>query len=844
MANLNNRYLLKKKRNLLSVGEGKPPGWLKLSPHIMGVLMLGVVSQVCQVIFFREFLMVFHGNEMTFGVILAAWLLWVGSGSRLAGSLTKRMNRPDNYFLLSTAALFIMTPLSIFMIRNLRAYFDLPPGAYLSLFDLFIATFIIIAPVCLLIGAQFVFLARIWREYEDSIDTSGAGKTYIGEAAGNFTGGLLFTFILVHIFNSYQLAILITFFIFVSAILVVLMANAEKGNKLFLPAVILTVLFGLLLAAFPLLDKLDRLSYDLQWHNFSPQHELIDTYNSKHGNIAVLELEEQYTFFQSGNLIFSTAGRETALAGMEEQDAVEFAHMTMVQHQLPEKVLLIGGGMRGTLAEIIKHPVSQVDYLELDPALTEAAEPFVSSPTLKALEDPRVNVIHTDGRLYVKTTDQRYNLIIVDLPDPATAVLNRFYTREFFAEAEALLEADGVFVTGMVSTPDLRGRAVANRNAAVYHTLDDVFENVLPAGDHFLYFFAGKSSKHISLDPVLLAERYLERGISTEGFSAQHYHTVLEETQLRRVNWTLRNHGRSSAAHLDGPGRQPMLLPTIEEQKVEQESLPPVQEQFFINTDFRPIGYYYSLMFWDDLTRVDRPKTFAPLLQVQAWWILPLLILPFAGLLMAGRLGKASRIKGPASFAVLFAVFSTGLSTMALQVALLFSFQSVYGFVYEMVGLITALFMIGLAGGAYLVNRYIRDKGRLQLLATVQMCIALLSLAIALLLPLAAVLVEPVLIFIFFSTLTLFAGAINGIDFPLALACYQNLIKDADHTAGKVYGLELFGACIGALLASILIAPILGIAACAMLAALVNAAAFMVLLIGRRVDRLCCSGTS
>ena len=843
MADINNRNSLEKKRDLASVDKFKPVRWTKLPPHILGALMLGIVSQVGQVIFFREFLMVFHGNEMTFGLILASWLFWVGSGSRLAGSLTKKLNRPDGHFLLSTAVLFIMMPLTVFLIRNLRAFFDLPTGAYLSLAELFITTFIITAPVCLLLGAQFVFLARIWRSHEHSTDTSGAGKTYIGEAAGNFTGGLLFTFILVHIFNSYQSVILITFFIFATAVLIVFMVTADKGYKLFLPLVLLTGLFGLLLAVFPLVDKLDQWSYELQWNNYFPRHELIGTYNSKHGDIAVLKLEDQYTFFQSGHMVFSTAGREVALAGMEEQDAVEFAHMAMVQHQSPEQVLLIGGGMRGTLAEIIKHPVKQVDYLELDPVLTEAAEPFVPSPTLEALKDPRVNVIHKDGRLYVKTSEERYDLIIVDVPDPATAVLNRFYTREFFSEAEALLEPGGVLVTGMVSTPDLRSRAVANRNAAVYHTLDKVFERVLPAGDHFLYLFAGKSSKHVSLNPVLLAERYQDRYISTEGFSAQHFHTILEDTQLRRVNWTLRNHGRSGTAHLDGPGRQPMLLPTIEEQKVEQESLPPVQEQYFINTDFRPIGYYYSLMFWDDLTRGDRPETFAPLLHVRSWWVLPLLILPFAAVLMAGRVKKANPLIGSSSFAVLFAVFSTGLSTMALQVALLFSFQSVYGFVYEMVGMITALFMIGLAGGAYLVNRYIRDKGRLQLLAAVQMGIALLSLAIALLLPLSANLAEPVMIFIFFSTLTFLAGAINGIDFPLAMACYQNLVKDADKTAGKIYGLELFGACLGALLASILIVPILGIAACAMLAALVNAAAVMVLLVGRRIDQSCCSGT-
>jgi spermidine synthase len=89
-------------------------------------------------------------------------------------------------------------------------------------------------------------------------------------------------------------------------------------------------------------------------------------------------------------------------------------------------------------------------------------------------------------------------------------------------------------------------------------------------------------------------------------------------------------------------------------------------------------------------------------------------------------------------------------------------------------------------------------------------------------------------VFILFSSLTFIAGLINGVDFPLSAACYMTLDQRTEKSVGTVYGLELIGACAGAGIASVIVAPILGIVACCVFAGVANGTAFIVLLISRR----------
>ena len=133
--------------------------------------------------------------------------------------------------------------------------------------------------------------------------------------------------------------------------------------------------------------------------------------------------------------------------------------------------------------------------------------------------------------------------------------------------------------------------------------------------------------------------------------------------------------------------------------------------------------------------------------------------------------------------------------------------------------------------GTLVTHRYVADKANLRTLAGVQLLIALVAGLIAVVLPGAAALQSSAMVFLLFSTLTFVAGVINGVDFPMTAACYMALNRRAEKSAGTVYSMELFGACVGAALASVIVAPMLGIIACCFLAGIANGTAFIVLLI-------------
>ena len=110
----------------------------------------------------------------------------------------------------------------------------------------------------------------------------------------------------------------------------------------------------------------------------------------------------------------------------------ETVHYAMAQRPEAQRVLLISGGVSGHARELLKYP-ARVDYVELDPLVLHAAEQFLPG----SLSDPRIEVINTDGRLFLRETDRRYDVILVDVPDPSTSQINRFYTREFFARGQS-----------------------------------------------------------------------------------------------------------------------------------------------------------------------------------------------------------------------------------------------------------------------------------------------------------------------------------------------------------------------------------------------------------------------
>ena len=715
---------------------------------MMGVALaaVGFTSTIAQVVLMRELVATFYGNELLFGLVLAAWLAWVAVGSWGLARLAERRQWGTRTFAAGLALAAALFPTQIALVRDVRALLGVTPGAFVEFGPMVVAVVLILAPLCLLGGFLFTLGARLTVE-----QGSTAGRAYVWESAGAVVGGTLFSFLLIRWLDPFQTALLVA------------AVNLTVALQLLKPVTCslkrsLICLFLLVLAALPLGHHLHTATLRWQWSD------LAFAADSPYGRITIQARDGQRVFYENGMLAFETQGTFPE----------EVAHFPLLMHPDPRSVLLVGGGVAGDLREILKHPVAGVTYVELDPLLIEAAQAHLPPEDAAVLNDPHVTLILSDGRLYVKTARRTFDVVILDLPEPATGALNRFYTQEFFEEVHAVLNPGGVFALGLPSAENYWSPELARRNASVYHTLHRVFPEVIVLPGEHNFFLA--SDAPLETDPAVLAGRLTERGIETR--------------------WVT-------------PGYIEYIFTTDRFAQVRQELEATTGVRF--NRDLTPICYYYDLVLWLSLFYPNLRGAFESTSLVNLWWVVGLLVL--VALLVRWRRG----------WAVPFAIAGIGLAEMTLEVVILFAFQVLHGYVYAEVSLIVTAFMAGLALGGAASNRLLAVSGWnvRRALVAVQAAVAAYSGVFPLLtsLPIPA----PALVF---PLLALLAGYLTGMAFPLAVALMRG---SAGRVAGLLYGADLVGGCVGALLAAVLFVPVLGIPQTCVAIALVGLAGLAVL---------------
>jgi len=122
------------------------------------------------------------------------------------------------------------------------------------------------------------------------------------------------------------------------------------------------------------------------------------------------------------------------------------SHVPLFVHPAVRRVLVIGGGDGGTVREVLKHPgVRHCRLVEIDPLVVEGCRKHIPL-TAAALDDPRAEVTIGDGVEFVATTDERYDLVIVDSTDPIGPATPLFGP-EFYGNVHRILEDDGIVVS-------------------------------------------------------------------------------------------------------------------------------------------------------------------------------------------------------------------------------------------------------------------------------------------------------------------------------------------------------------------------------------------------------------
>lgn len=123
------------------------------------------------------------------------------------------------------------------------------------------------------------------------------------------------------------------------------------------------------------------------------------------------------------------------------------AHVPLYLHPEPRRVLVLGGGDGGVVTEVVKHAsVTHVDWVELDGAVVTAGREFFPE-FAPAFRDPRVHLRVGDGAAFVRETDARYDVCIIDSTDPGPdpdRIALPLVEPEFFGALGRILAPQGV----------------------------------------------------------------------------------------------------------------------------------------------------------------------------------------------------------------------------------------------------------------------------------------------------------------------------------------------------------------------------------------------------------------
>jgi spermidine synthase len=447
----------------------------------------------------------------------------------------------------------------------------------------------------------------------------------------------------------------------------------------------------------------------------------------------------------------------------EGTQAEEFVHLAALQHPNPQRILILGGGIEGIVREALQHSPTTVDYVELNPSLLKIVPRHLPREISQSLEAANVRIFYEDPRQFLGRASN-YDLILVGMPEPASGQANRFYTQEFFQQCRGRLTPDGVLAFRLQSSENFWTRQLTRRMISIYRAAKSAFSEVsfIPGSTNVVICTLGK----LIADPSILSARLDARGIKTKLISSHYLHYLYTNDRFQEVAEILRS------------GSAP------------------------INTDIHPICYQYTIMIWlskfiPAMNFQDFPPWEPGLLRSMAWF--------FAFILLALllRLVRWS----------LRRVILTGVAAfagMVLETSLLLHFQTKNGILYQDIGILLTTFMAGLALGAMAVAKVSRPISK-KLGVAILLGFALLSAAVGweIISGRSTSLLET-------SGMLILAGFFVAAVFAFAGLYHAGDQKDV---IAPLYSADLIGGCLGSIMASLLLAPLAGLALSAYLMA-------------------------
>ena len=192
--------------------------------------LIGFSAVIGQIVLMRELIVVFNGNEISLGIMLATWLFWTAVGSSLSSRFAAGSGQRSRAVAALECLLGISLLPTIWALRASRSFFQTVPGELIGPVPMLLTSLACLSLFCIVAGSLFVVATRMYEQECGVSARVATSSAYLLEAAGSAFGGILASIVLLRFLGSFQIAIVVAILnLCMAAVLLFRMSRRELG---------------------------------------------------------------------------------------------------------------------------------------------------------------------------------------------------------------------------------------------------------------------------------------------------------------------------------------------------------------------------------------------------------------------------------------------------------------------------------------------------------------------------------------------------------------------------------------------------------------------------------------
>ncbi|HXG64075.1 MAG TPA: fused MFS/spermidine synthase, partial [Blastocatellia bacterium] len=415
-------------------------------------------------------------------------------GASIASRFVDRIRRPARAFALIEIGVGVTSLVGAYLFNDLpyvfvQIYRWLEGASFilLVLTRFLVASLVMIVPT-LLLGAIFPLVVRIVARGGDQSTGRTVGDAYAANTVGAIAGSFISGFALVPwlgLLGSLKVCVALNFVVAGALFFVSEWRRSGRTTRaaflrpLWSPGLAVSAL--LVAAVFFMSPPWDSEVMSSAVYRYAPsmthmsRQELFEHLRSGQGETVFYEEGITATVAvqkQGGGRVLKVNGKPEASTAGDMPTQILIGSLPLLVREQTDDVLVIGLGSGITLGSVQQFPIKRVTCVELEPAVIEASRHF-DDVNNRPLEDPRLRLIANDGRNYIFTTDEKFDVIISEPSNPWLTGVANLFTLEYFKRGAEKLKEDGVFSQWLQiyeMTPEDLRTLVATFRAAFPHT--------------------------------------------------------------------------------------------------------------------------------------------------------------------------------------------------------------------------------------------------------------------------------------------------------------------------------------------------------------------------------------